>query len=324
MLRSIAHQLDHWAIQMACTSIPQEPNTPPQLAAAQALVAEHDYFDLRNVPAAKLSFSAGHRFTFPSAFASPWPENNIVHGRLFPAAPDWSKRPTAMLLHGWNGESGYDWQFPYLAWRLNRKRINALIFELPYHAQRKPRVPAPVRNFISHDFLRMAEAVRQSLWDATALSNWLRQQGVTSAGLWGVSLGAWLTGLLACHDPRWRCAVLLTPVVRMDHAFDHLPFCAPIRRGQEGLDLTLQRFNLGAHRPLLKREQLLFVESTFDQFAPMETVEELWSSWGRPEIWRYQHGHISILMSLPIMERIVGWIARSLEGEAGGSMIRET
>jgi hypothetical protein len=44
-------------------------------------------------------------------------------------------------------------------------------------------------------------------------------------------------------------------------------------------------------------------------FAPIATVEELCETWGGPELWRIQHGHISVLMSMPVMERAIRWVA---------------
>ena len=36
----------------------------------------------------------------------------------------------------------------------------------------------------------------------------------------------------------------------------------------------------------------------------------LWRAWRKPEIWRLPHGHISVLLSLRIMERAVDWVVR--------------
>jgi len=47
-----------------------------------------------------------------------------------------------------------------------------------------------------------------------------------------------------------------------------------------------------------------------DLFAPVETVEEVWQTWGRPEIWRLKHGHISVLASVPVMHRVSRWVTR--------------
>ena len=60
-----------------------------------------------------------------------------------------------------------------------------------------------------------------------------------------------------------------------------------------------------------------------DLFVPLETVEELGKRWAGAEVWKYRHGHISILASVPVMERTMSWIARTALGLAGGSELKK-
>lgn len=248
-------------------------------------------------------------FRFTSTIATPWAENNVVYGKLYRAGNRWRERPTVVLLHGWNGELGYYYQFPALAHRLARAGVNAAMLELPYHARRKPPQNDAVRNFISHNLHRMVEATYQATSDIRALMEWLSHQGSPTVGLWGISLGAWLGGLVACHEPATRFAVLMSPVVRMDRAVQELPFCEPVRRSLAQVPLPLDPFNLVSYRPVPTLKDILMIESRFDLFAGVDTIEELWAAWGQPEIWRLRHGHISILASPFVMERTVRWVA---------------
>ena len=310
MFRFLTKPLDKLAIWSACSSIAPEPEGPNHLTEAQTLLGE-DHFWNGN-PTAELQFPKPHIFEFTSPVPSPWPENNRVHGRFYRAGSDWESKPSVLLLHGWNGEAGYQWQFPLWAWRLNRHGLNAAMFELPYHGRRRPRASQAPRNFLSHDFLNVAQAVQQSLADAQAVMTWLRAQGSPSVGVWGVSLGAWLAGLLATCHPGLGFAVLTTPVARMDRAFSELKFCEPIRRGLGQTHVPLDFFNLVSRQPLIQPSQIRIVKSEYDLFAPSETLEELWEGWGQPAIWRTRHGHISVLMSLPIMEQTVHWCQRAV------------
>ena len=213
------------------------------------------------------------------------------------------------MLHGWNSELAYTRQFPYLSWRLNRHGINAAMFELPFHGRRRPRGPGQIRNFISHDLLNMVQATRQSMMDARALARWLLDQGCPAVGVWGTSLGAWLAGLLICSDSQFDFGVLLTPVPNVELAIRELDFCAPIRIALADKQLDVSPLNLAAQQPGISREQILIIESLHDAFAPPEVVDEVWKAWNQPAIWRVPHGHISVLMSLPILERTIRWIA---------------
>ena len=134
-------------------------------------------------------------------------------------------------------------------------------------------------------------------------------------GVWGISLGAWLGGLLICSRPQ-ACpsfAVLLTPIASVDQAIQELAFCKSIRSSLEkASSVRLDPLNLASHVPNVPPENILLVESKHDLFAPAETVENLWRAWAQPEFWRLPHGHISILLSPFILQRIVNWIQRKV------------
>jgi pimeloyl-ACP methyl ester carboxylesterase len=309
MFAFLTKALDRLAIRMACSSLGDGTAAAPRLAEAEALLRGPDYFCNFVSAPADLTFRGRKEFRFRSPIATPWLDNNVVLGRLDRAGHDWRQRPSVVLLHGWNGERACRWLFPALAWRLNRMGINVAMIELPYHGGRTPRAAGAPRNFISHDLRHTVEAARQALADTRSLVAWLRAQGSTSVSLWGVSLGAWLAGLIVCHDPLVRSAVLLTPVARMDRVVQELEFCEPIRRGLGNAVVPWSPLNLASHSPLGGPERVLIVESQHDLFAPAETIEELWRAWDQPEIWRLPHGHISVLMSVPTMERTVKWLA---------------
>lgn len=307
---ALTNPLDRLAIWSACQSVQTVAGAPARAAEAEELLRHPDFFSKGVAAPSDLTFTNHKDFAFTSPIATPWKENNTVYGKLHRAGRDWRKKPAVILLHGWNGELGYRWQFPYLAWRLGHAGLNTAMIELPYHAQRRPTAPGSIQNFISHDLLRMVEATRQAMADTQALVAWLTEQGAPNVGLWGVSMGAWLSGLLACCEPRLRFAVLMTPVVRMDRVVNELPFCEPIRRSLKNTPIQFHRLNLKSHCPLAGPQGILLIASQHDLFAPAETVEDLWRAWGEPDIWRVAHGHISVLMSLPVLERTLRWISR--------------
>lgn len=279
------------------------------------MLADEGFFPAEVLPAEGLTFATrgnfprGREFRFSSRVTTPWHENNIVHGKLYRAGNDWNRKPSVLLVHGWNGELGYYYQFPFLARLLNRSGLNVAMIELPYHARRRPVGNGAIDNFISHDLVRMLEATQQAIVDLRAVLGWLRVQGSPIIGMWGVSLGAWLTGLVASLEPAVRFAVFMSPVVSLDHAIRELPFCEPIRNSLGGRDFDVQKLNLVNHRPHCAPEAVLILESLQDLFARPETVERVWEAWQEPDIWRVAHGHISILASVPMMFRVSRWIA---------------
>lgn len=314
VFRFITDALDRWAIRSACQSVRSGSIPAGLVEKAEAMLGANDFFSAGRENGVNPQFQSKHDFRFQSGVSTPWEENNTVYGKFYPAGKQWQERASVVLVHGWNGELGYEFQFPLLANLLNLSGINVAMIELPYHRQRRPRRVGAINNFISHDLVRMLEATQQAMSDLRAVLSWLRAQGSPLLGMWGVSLGAWLTGLVASTDPLVKLAVFMSPVVSLDHAIRDLPFCEPIRQSLGGREFDLRRLNLVSHVPHCAPGGVLILESVQDLFAPPETVEEVWRAWGRPEIWRVKHGHISVLASLAVMHRVSRWIAKRTAG----------
>jgi len=311
MWRLIARPLDRLAIRSARGSVLPSPDGQSHAEEAAALVNRPAFF-VPEVRPAELQFGLDREFQFSSPFTSEIPANNIVRGRCELAGANWRQRPSIILLHGWNAELQYKWQFPSWSRLLARAGVNAFRFELPYHGSRRPAGPGVIRNFLSGNLLHFARATHQTLADTRALALWLRAQGSPKVGLWGVSLGAWLAGLAVTHQPEMHQAVLLTPIVRMDRALRDLEFCEAIRRELQGLNESFRAFNLINHPLGQPGGRILVVDSKFDLFVPRETIDELVAAW-RAELWRVPHGHISALFSRRLIRRITRWIVDKSE-----------
>jgi len=311
VLKGVWRRLDDWVIRAACGSVRSAKGVASRAEEALQRLSRPDCFHPA-VEVPELRFRSERDFEFDSPLPSPWDRNNRVRGRIYRAGERWQERPAALLVHGWNGELGYDYQFPYLSRHLRRQGINAVMLELPYHGTRRPRGPMEESNFLSPDFLSMVEAVRQALAEMGAMIRWLETQGVRRVGVWGVSLGGWLSGLLVSHHPGLHAAVLVTPVVQMNRAVDQLPFFHPVRENLRGETFDLGVLNLDVRKPLLPPEQILLVAAHHDRFVPFASVEGLRNAWGNPPFWTRPHGHISILLSLTTMKATTRWLAERL------------
>jgi dienelactone hydrolase len=310
MRAALAKPLDWCTIQLARLNVRNAKDTEGLAARAQAVLDHPDFLGGSITAPSDFRFLTKRAFQFTSPAPSPWKRNNTVHGRLYTASKSWQDKPTLILLHGWNAQTAYRTLFPHLARRLTKRGVNVAMFELPYHSRRKPRGRRAVRNFLSGDLVHVAQATHQAMAGARALIAWLKEQGCPRIGLWGISLGAWLSGMLACTESRVDFAVLMTPVARLDRLIAEVDFCAPIRRSLGGEKVRLNSLNLATRHLKVTPDNILVVASEHDLFAPIATIEELCVAWGGPELWRPRHGHISILMSMPVMERTVRWVAR--------------
>jgi dienelactone hydrolase len=300
--------------------LPDEQN--PRLEQALQFLNGPDFIPAESRPA-QVEFypdKTGLHFRFPTPRPSDFTENNVVYGRLYRCAEHWHERPTIILLHGSNDSIGYRFLYPLVARRCNRAGFNAATVVAPYRFQRRPRQVGPLR---SKDYLRMAETTAQGIAEIRGLTGWLLGEGCPAVALWGSSFGARLAALTACRDERLAAAVLITPSVRMNLSIPKLIFWRSIRevlQGQQAVweSLNLTSFNLTSGQPAIPKENILLVEAIHDLFIPKEHIEDLWQAWGRPDIWRLPHGHISIsLKGAPGMtHRVLRWLAPRLNAPA--------
>ena len=141
--------------------------------------------------------------TFTSAVQSPWPENNVVHARFFPAR---HSGPAVVVLPEWN--AGWDGHVKVCRW-LNRLGITALRVSLPYHDRRA--VPGHDRaDFLVGPNIGLTlQANRQAVTDVRRCLRWLEQCGYSKLGVLGASVGSSVAFITAAHDRSIRAGAFL-------------------------------------------------------------------------------------------------------------------
>ena len=170
---------------------------------ADATVARSDeFFALPDCEAYELSDG---RLTFPSAIVTPHPENNTVHARWFPDASPRGRTRAVLVLPQWNSDVQGHIGLCHL---LNRFGISALRLSLPYHDARMPPELQRADYIVSSNVGRTTQVCRQAVLDARRAVRWLRNQGYSSIGILGTSLGSCLSMLTAAHEPLVRAAAL--------------------------------------------------------------------------------------------------------------------
>ena len=186
--------------------------------------------------------------------------------------------------------------------------------ELPYHFQRYPHQPGALNDL---NYLRLAQAAAQAVAEIRALVGWLLAEGCPAVALWGTSMGGRLAGLTVCHEKRLAAVVMAAPGVRSNRLFADQIIWRRVRETvqrlcveDEKLDTT--PLNLAMIRPAIPKENILLIEAVHDLFTPKAPMEELWQTWGRPDIWRLAHGHISKSLVSGLTGRVLRWLSPRL------------
>jgi hypothetical protein len=142
------------------------------------------------------------RFTSPER--TPYPENDLVNARWFPAPPPKEAgRPkqAIVILPQWNADA---FSHNALATMFNRMGISALRLSKPYHDIRRPTELERSDYAVSANIGRTLSACRQAVVDIRCCIDWLEEQGYEDFGVLGTSLGSCYAFLASAHDKRIR------------------------------------------------------------------------------------------------------------------------
>src|ERR1022692_3359393 len=137
------------------------------------------------------------RFTSP--VTTPFPENNLVNARWFPAR---GRRAVVVLPH-WNADG---LAYNSLCRVLNWLGIAVLRLSMPYHDIRRPVGVHRADYAVSANIGRTIDSVRQGVIDTHSCLDWLESRGYSRLGIVGTSLGSCYAFIAAAHDPRIRVA----------------------------------------------------------------------------------------------------------------------
>jgi dienelactone hydrolase len=156
----------------------------------------------RQAAEGKLAKAQYLRFTSPER--SPYPENDLVNARWYPApAHKDPARPkqAIVVLPQWNSDGlGHN----SLCEIFNRMGISALRLSMPYHDIRRPAELERSDYAVSANIGRTLSACRQAVVDIRCCLDWLEAQGYEHFGVLGTSLGSCYAFLASAHDPRLR------------------------------------------------------------------------------------------------------------------------
>ena len=264
-----------------------EPDTQPFAAVAAWVSDVMTDTDAFFTPTPTADYALGpaspdgeRHLTFPSAFVTPHPENNVVHARLFPAAPSGRSGPRAavLVLPQWNADAGGHVGLSKL---LAMTGLTALRLSLPYHDQRMPAELHRADYIVSANVARTVQVCRQAVLDARRAIAWLAAEGFDRIGILGSSLGSCLSLLTAAHEPLIAAAAL-------NHVSPHFAdvvwrglSTAHVRAGLEGhIDLDALR---DLWRPIspawyldrLRNTRTLLVYAKYDLTFPVDLSEDL-------------------------------------------------
>jgi hypothetical protein len=250
-----------------------------------------------------LSFESGYSANPNDPSAERWNTYDRNHiGHAWVARHSGPERPWLICLHGLGTGGPYADFAGFRAEMLHHELgLNLLMPVLPLHGPRKP-AALPVASLLSFDLLDAFHGVSQAVWDTRRLIQWARAQGATKVGLYGLSMGSYVSALLSGLDPV-DIVIAGIPVCDIPDLFVHH---APLDQRQEAEDKgvlgihTRELFELVSPlsvTPHTTLENRFIFAGSDDKVSTPEQAERLWEHWGQPGIRWFAGGHVSFFWS---------------------------
>jgi dienelactone hydrolase len=210
-----------------------------------------------------------------------------------------AERPWLVCIHGYGMGSPAVDLGAFEARRLHHQLgLNLLFPVLPLHGPRKLGLRSG-DGFLNGDFLDTIHAEAQAMWDIRRLLDWLRANGATQIGVYGLSLGGYTTALLTTLESELACAIAGVPATDFTRLTARFAPHTTLREVERlGLDWGFLRDVLSVVSPLhskpkLDKERLAIFGGTADHLVPADQVRDLWKHWGEPRIAWYPGTHLS-------------------------------
>ncbi|WP_299820654.1 dienelactone hydrolase-related enzyme [uncultured Jannaschia sp.] len=140
--------------------------------------------------------------TFPSSLETDIVENNTVRAKVTQGR---SSDHALVVFHHWNAPSRKPQLAQFFAWQ----GITVVEVAMPYHLERSRPGSSHADYMLSPNLGRTIQSMRQAVLDGRKIVGILNDAGYKKVSVLGMSLGSWVAGLVASHEPMIGKAVLL-------------------------------------------------------------------------------------------------------------------
>ena len=216
---------------------------------------------------------------------------------------DGAPRPWLMCLHGFGTGRAFMDIYAFRAAFLHH--VLGMNVVIPVHPMHGPRSSSRFSgaDFMSHDLMNVTHGMAQSVWDARRIVSWIRTQDPSAVGVYGVSLGGYLTALVAGLEDDLDCAIAGIPICNLPELFHHHSPARLKRQpdaqallGEQVADV-LSVVSPLSFKPLVAHDRRFMFAGLIDRMATPQQALALWEHWDRPQIAWYGGNHVGYLWS---------------------------
>jgi len=250
------------------------------------------------------------------------PRNHTVHAQVLehPGPP----RPWAVCVHGF----GMGTPLPNLAaFRADRLHHelgwNVVLPTLPLHGARGT-ARLSGGEILAPDYLRLVHLFAQGVWDVRRVLAWVRARGGERVGLYGLSLGGYVSALVASLEDDLAGVLVGIPAVDFPNvARDNEPWV--LRRYDRAVHIDWAEVRAATHvvsplalDPRVPTQRRFIFAGTADRVARPDQARALWRHWDRCAIHWFPGGHVAAQWSPTVWP----FVLDALEGMLGNASDR--
>lgn len=238
---------------------------------------------------------------FPSDITTDVEENNTVWAKITESG---SRDHALVVFHHWNARA----RNSQLARFLSRRGITVVEIAMPYHFERTRPSSTHADYMLSASLGRTIQSIRQAVLDGRKLIRWLKSERYKQISVLGMSLGSWVAGLIAAHEPTVsKASLFLTAGSLADmvwtgratrsirDSFEPTIKLPDLRRAWGPLDMEnyanrLARSGLDLHVVLAMRDKVILPELS------ASFMRKLAGAGARPTVLQLNCGHYTLAM----------------------------
>jgi len=228
---------------------------------------------------------------------------------------------TVVALHGFT--MGYPRMdaFAMFAGQFFERGFDVALVTLPFHGRRTPKdARFSGERFAVPHVAKLADAARQAIYEVHLLLCWLRQTVDAPVGLLGLSLGGYLSSLMAGLTDDVDFVVPMVPPACMgDLAWRFFNRSRHYRNeSTPAFSRDELRKAYRVHSPLtyarqVPKERVLILAGRGDQIVPVDHPHTLWRHWGEPDIEWFSGSHLAPFRRGRLFARIHSHIQRCVD-----------
>lgn len=333
--------IDEALVAFLVASVPlPKPKQIPELVeeqrAAEAMFAEQGWFDHpesyhqtpktpQNVQVRKktirkhalehVKFASGYQTHEGEPGAARWDsyeKNKTAHALLFRKAdtPEENAKPWLICLHGYQmGKAMLDFTLFNPKHYHEKMGYNMLMPTLALHG---PRTEGRLSGdgFLSGNTMDTVHAAAQSVSDIRQMIMWARQQGATSIGVIGYSLGGYHAALLAALEPDLDVvipgiAAADLPMLIFHHAppnvMSYMVHHGLVRENAEKVSEVISPLSISLK---VDKSRCYLFGGIVDRITPPELQYKLFKHWDKPAMHWFAGGHMSVESEPPLRKFI--------------------